>query len=73
MKAEEITKGEDGPVHYEVAIRAKVVFTAKGKIVKPRGGDEEDEKPAAKAKKKEKEERDEDDEDEDDDRKVKGK
>ena len=55
-KVEEITKGEDGPVHYEVAIKAEVVFTAKGKIVKPKGEDEEDEKPAAKAKKKEKEE-----------------
>ncbi len=88
-KVEEITKGEDGPVHYEVAIKAEVVFTAKGKIVKPKGADEEDEKPAAKAKekdeeddkpaakakkKKEKEEDDDDDdEDEDDDRGVKGK
>jgi hypothetical protein len=88
-KVEEITKGEDGPVHYEVAIKAEVVFTAKGKIVKPKGADEEDDKPAAKAKekdeeddkpaakakkKKEKEEdEDEDDDDEDDDRKVKGK
>jgi phosphopantothenoylcysteine synthetase/decarboxylase len=71
-KVEEITKGEDGPVHYEVAIKAEVVFTAKGKIVKPRGEDEEDEKPAAKARKKEKEEND-DDDDEDDDRKVKDK
>jgi Putative beta-lactamase-inhibitor-like, PepSY-like len=68
-KVEEITKGEDGPVHYEVAIKAEVVFTAKGKIVKPKGEDEEDEKPAAKARKKEKEE----DEDEDDDREVRGK
>jgi hypothetical protein len=66
-KVEEITKGEDGPVHYEVAIKAEVVLTAKGKIVKPKGEDEEDEKPAAKARKKEK------DDDEDDDRKVKGK
>jgi hypothetical protein len=71
-KVEEITRGEDGPVHYEVAIKTEVVFTAKGKIVKPRGEDEEDEKPAAKARKKEKEEND-DDDDEDDDRKVKDK
>ncbi len=42
VKVEEITKGEDGPVHYEVAIKAEVVFTAKGKIVRPRGGDEEE-------------------------------
>ena len=48
-KVEEITKGEDGPVHYEVSIKAEVVFTAKGKIVKPKGEDEEDEKPTAKA------------------------
>ena len=32
-KVEEVTKGEDGPVHYEVAITAEVVLTAKGKIV----------------------------------------
>jgi hypothetical protein len=86
-KVEEITRGEDGPVHYEVAIKAEVVFTAKGKIVKPKGADEEDDKPAAKAKEKDEEddkpaakakkkkekEEDEDEDDEDDDRKVKGK
>jgi hypothetical protein len=72
-KVEEITRGEDGPVHYEVAIKAEVVFTAKGKIVKPKVADEEDEKPAAKAKKKEKDENEDDDDDEDDDREVKGK
>ena len=35
-KVEEIVKGEDGPVHYEVAIKAEVVLTAKGKFVKAR-------------------------------------
>ncbi len=63
-KAEEITKGEDGPVRYEVAIKAEVVLTAKGKIVRAAEEEEDDEKPAAKAKKKEKEE-EEDDEDDD--------
>ena len=48
-KVEEITKGEDGPVHYEVAIKAEVVFTAKGKIVQAKEEEEDDEKPAAKA------------------------
>ena len=32
-KAEEVTKGEDGPVRYEVAITTEVVLTANGKIV----------------------------------------
>jgi hypothetical protein len=65
-KAEEITKGEDGPVRYEVVLKAEVVLTAKGKIVKAEEDDEHDEKPAAKARKKEKKE-DEDDDDEDED------
>lgn len=63
-KVEEITRSEDGPVHYEVAIKAEVVFTAKGKVVQARAEDEEDEKPAAKAgQKKEKEEEEDDDDD----------
>ncbi len=61
-KVEEITKGEDGPVHYEVAIKTEVVFTAKGKIVQAKEEDEDDEKPAAKAKKKKEKEDDDDDE-----------
>ena len=65
-KAEEITKGEDGPVRYEVAIKAEVVFTAKGKIVKAEEEDEDDEKPAAKAAKKKEKEDEDDDEDDDD-------
>lgn len=50
-KVEEITRGEGGPVHYEVALEAEVVLTAKGKIVRPEAEeeDEEDDKPAAKA------------------------
>ncbi len=39
-KVEEVTKGEDGPVRYEVAITTEVVLTAKGKIVKAK--EEED-------------------------------
>jgi Putative beta-lactamase-inhibitor-like, PepSY-like len=69
-KAEELTKGEDGPVRYEVLIKAEVVFNAKGKVVgtaTEENEDDEDDKPAAKAKKKEKEE-DDDDEDDDDDK-----
>lgn len=74
-KVEEVTKGEDGPVRYEVAIKTEVVFTAKGKIVQPKGEDEDDEKPAAKAKKKkkEKEKEEDEDDDDDDDREVKSK
>jgi hypothetical protein len=66
-KAEEITRGEDGPVRYEVAIKAEVVLTAKGKIVRPTEDGEDDEKPSAKARKKEKKEDKDDDDDEDDD------
>ena len=64
-KAEEITKGEDGPVRYEVVLKSEVVFTAKGKVVKAVEEDEDDDKPAAKAKsKQEKEDEDEDEDDE---------
>jgi hypothetical protein len=79
-KAEEIVKGEHGPVHYEVVIKTEVVLTAKGKIVKGEAeeDEEDDEKPSAKAKaKKSEKEDDEDDEDDKDDHddkdKVKGK
>jgi hypothetical protein len=73
-KAETVTKGEDGPVRYEVVIKAEVVLTAKGKVVQAKEEDEEDEKPAAKAKKKkEKEEDEDDDDDEDDEKSVKAK
>ncbi len=74
-KAEQITKGEDGPVRYEVAIKAEVVFTAKGKIVQAKEEDEDDAKPSAKAGKKQKkeDEDDDEDEDEDDEREVKSK
>jgi hypothetical protein len=71
-KAEEIIKGEDGPVRYEVAIKAEVVLTAKGKIVKAEEEDEDDDRPSAKAKKKDKDD-DEDDDDEDDDDKPSAK
>jgi hypothetical protein len=67
-KAEEVTKGEDGPVTYEVAIQTKVVLTAKGKIVKAK--EEEDEKPSTKATKPKKD-KDDDDEDDDDEGKAK--
>ena len=54
-KAEELTKGESGPVRYEVLIKAEVLFNAKGKVVqaKEEAEEEDDDKPAAKAKKKE--------------------
>jgi hypothetical protein len=64
-KVEEVTKGEDGPVHYEVAITTEVVLTAKGKIIKAE--EEEDEESSAKAKKVKKEKDEDDDEDDDDD------
>ncbi len=72
-KVEEIVKGEHGPVHYEVAIKAEVVFTAKGKIVK--GHEDEDEKSSTKARKSKKddEDEDEDDEDQDEEHEVKAK
>ncbi len=66
-KVEEITKGEDGPVHYEVVIKTEVVLTAKGKFVKAE--EDDDEKPSAKAKKSKKDD-DDDDDDEDDDVKT---
>lgn len=66
-KAEEVTRGEDGPVRYEVAIKAEVVLTAKGKVVRATEDDEDDEKPAAKARKKKDKEDEDDDEDEEDD------
>jgi Putative beta-lactamase-inhibitor-like, PepSY-like len=59
-KAEEVTKGEDGPVRYEVAISTEVVLTEEGKIVQVK--EEEDEKPATKSKLKEDEDDDDDDE-----------
>ena len=62
-KVEEIVKGEDGPVHYEIAIKAEVVLTSKGQFVK--GEDDDDEKPSTKAKK--------DDDDDDDEDEVKAK
>jgi hypothetical protein len=61
-KAEEVTKGEDGPVRYEVAITTEVVLTANGKIVQAE--EEEDEKkPTAQAKKSKKDKEDDDDDD----------
>ena len=71
-KVEEITRGEDGPAHYEVAIKAEVVFTAKGKVVRGATEEEEDdEKPAAKARRKKEKEDEDDDEDEDEKSSVK--
>jgi hypothetical protein len=60
-KAEEVTKGEDGPVRYEVTITTEVVLTGKGKIVQAK-----DDKPSTKAKKS----KDDDDDDDDDDEKA---
>jgi Putative beta-lactamase-inhibitor-like, PepSY-like len=61
-KAEEVTKGEDGPVRYEVAIRTEVVLTEKGKIVQAK--EEDDEKPSANSKKPKEDKDDDDDDDE---------
>jgi hypothetical protein len=63
-KAEMLTKGEDGPLHYEIVIKTEVVLTPKGKVVGATEEDEDDEKPSAKAKSK----KDKDDEDEDDEK-----
>lgn len=62
-KVEEVTKGESGPVRYEVAITTEVVLTAKGRIVNAK--EEDDDGPSANAKKSKK---DDDDEDDDDDK-----
>lgn len=62
-KAEEVTKGEDGPVRYEVAITTEVVLTAKGKIVQAEEEAEDEKKPTAQAKKSKKDKEDDDDDD----------
>ena len=69
-KVEEVTKGEDGPVTYEVAISQEVVLTAKGKIVKAKE-EEEDEESTAKAKTSKKDKDDDDDDDDEDEGKAK--
>lgn len=54
-KAEAVTKGEDGPVSYEVVITTEVVLNAKGKIASAKEEeDDDDDKPKAKGKKSEK-------------------
>ena len=72
-KAEEVTKGEDGPVRYEVAITTEVVLTAKGKIVQAEEEAEDEKKPTAQAKKSKKDKEDDEDEDDDDDKGKAGK
>jgi Putative beta-lactamase-inhibitor-like, PepSY-like len=67
-KAEEVTKGEDGPVRYEVAITTEVVLTANGKIVQAEEDAEDEKKPTAQAKKSKKDKEDDDDDDDDDDK-----
>ena len=62
-KAEEVTKGEDGPVRYEVAITTEVVLTANGKIVQAEEEAEDEKKPTAQAKKSKKDKEDDDDDD----------
>ncbi len=71
-KIEEVTKGEDGPVHYEVAISHEVVLTAKGKIVKAKEAKADDEKPSAKGKK-DKDDKEDGEDDDDDDEEEEGK
>jgi Putative beta-lactamase-inhibitor-like, PepSY-like len=62
-KAEEVTKGEDGPVRYEVAITTEVVLTANGKIVQAEEEAEDEKKPTTQAKKSKKDKEDDDDDD----------
>ncbi len=57
-KVEMVTKGEDGPPVYEIALKTEVVFTAKGKVVRAKEKEEDDEKPSAKAKKSKKDDDD---------------
>jgi Putative beta-lactamase-inhibitor-like, PepSY-like len=71
-KVEMVTKGEDGPAVYEIAIKTEVVLTAKGKVVKAKEKEEDDEKPSAKAKKSKKGDDDDDDDDDDDEKGEKG-
>ncbi len=61
-KVEEVTRGEDGPAVYEIAIKTEVVLSANGKVVNAK--EDDDEKPSAKAKKSKKEDDDDDDDDE---------
>ena len=65
-KIEAVTKGEDGPTVYEIAIKTEVVLDAKGKFVGTT--EEDDEKSSAKAKKTKKH----DDDDDDDEKGEKG-
>jgi hypothetical protein len=67
-KAEEVSKGEDGPVRYEVAITTEVVLTAKGKIVQAEEEAEDEKKPTAQAKKSKKDKEDDEDDDDEDDK-----
>jgi hypothetical protein len=67
-KAEAVTKGEDGPVRYEVAITTEVVLDAKGKIAgasasakEEEDEDDDDGKPKAEGKKSKKDDDKEDD------------
>jgi hypothetical protein len=62
-----VTRGEDGPVRYEIAITTEVVVDAKGKFNK--AGDEEDEhdERSLTRDKKSKKGDDKDDDDDDDD------
>jgi hypothetical protein len=61
-KVEVVTKGENGPEIYEVAIKTEVQLTAKGKFVGAKEEEDEDEKPSKKAKKSKKDDDDDDDE-----------
>jgi anthranilate phosphoribosyltransferase len=59
-KVEEVTKGEDGPVRYEVVFTIEVVLSAKGKVVDTH--EEDDQNASAKVKKARKGQDDDDDE-----------
>ncbi len=49
-KVEEVTKGEDGPVRYEVVVATEVVLSAKGQFIDNDDDDDEDEHPAKREK-----------------------
>jgi hypothetical protein len=67
-KIETITKGEDGPVNYEVVLSTEVVLSDKGKFKEAAEEGEDEDKPAAKSGKDKKEKEDKDDDDDHDDK-----
>ena len=71
QKIEQVSKGEDGPVSYEMVVASEVVVDAKGRFKEAGKGNEGGKEPSAKLKKREKDDEENEDEDEDDDDKPK--